>query len=95
MNEFSNNKTQNQFELKIGDETAFIEYYIQDKKIFFNHTEVPVTLRGKGVAAQLVEKSLEYSRKHEFTVVPSCSYVAHFVNNHPEWNDILSEGYQM
>ena len=84
-----------QFELKIGEETAFLEYFIQDKKIFFNHTEVPVPLRGKGIAAQLVEMSLEYSRKHGFIVVPSCSYVANFVNNHPEWNDVLSEGYQM
>jgi predicted GNAT family acetyltransferase len=94
-NEFSNNKMQNQFELKIDDETAILEYYIQDKKIFLNHTEVPVPLRGNGIAAKLVSMSLQYSRDNGLTVVPACSYVAHFIDNHPEWHDVLSEGYQM
>lgn len=94
-NEFSNNKSENQFELLIGDQIAFLEYYRDGKKIFLNHTEVPVELRGKGYAAKLVKKSLQYSREHKLIVVPSCSYVARFIDDNPEWNDVLSEGYQM
>lgn len=93
--EFRVNEKDNQFELTIGNELAFLEYYTDGKKIFLNHTEVPVDLRGKGIAAELVEKSLEYCRKHKLIVVPACSYVAHFIDNHPEWHDVLSEGYQM
>ena len=92
---FSVNEKDNQFELEIGDETAFLEYYTDGKKIFLNHTEVPVALRGNGIAAQLVEKSLQYCKAHKLIVVPACSYVAHYINNHPEWSVVLSEGYQM
>lgn len=94
-NEFSNNKQENQFELLIEDQVAFLEYYRDGKKIFLNHTEVPVDLRGRGHAAELVKKSLQYSREHKLIVVPSCSYVARFIDNNPEWHDVLSEGYQM
>ena len=93
---FTDNRSMNQFELKMEDgEIAFLEYYIDGKKIFLNHTEVPVPLRGKGLAAILVENSLEYCRKNNLIVVPACSYVAHFIDNNPEWHDVLSEGYQM
>ncbi len=93
--EFRINKDQNQFELALGDDMAFLEYYTDGKKIFLNHTEVPVDYRGHGVAAELVEKSLQYIREHKLVAVPSCSYVARFIDNHPEWHDVLSEGYQM
>lgn len=93
--EFRVNEKGNQFELLTGDELSFLEYYKDGKKIFLNHTEVPVDLRGHGVAARLVEKSLQYCRAHKFIVVPACSYVAHYIDNHPEWYDVLSEGYQM
>lgn len=92
---FKNNKEQNQFELDLGSDIAFLEYYTDGKKIFLNHTEVPVDYRGQGIAAQLVERTLKYSREHQLIVVPSCSYVARFIDDHPEWNDVLSEGYQM
>lgn len=95
-NIFKNNKIQNQFELETENgEIAFLEYYTDGKKIFLNHTEVPVPLRGKGLAAILVKKSLEYCRENNLIVVPACSYVAHFIDNNPEWHDVLSEGYQM
>jgi len=93
---FRVNEKDNQFELLTGDDNlSFLEYYKDGKKIFFNHTEVPVELRGHGVAARLVEKALQYCKTHKLIVVPACSYVAHYIDNHPEWYDILSEGYQM
>ena len=93
---FSVNKNMNQFELVVDeDNIAFLEYYTDGKKIFLNHTEVPFDLRGRGFAAKLVEKSLEYCRENNLIVVPACSYVAHFIDDNPQWNDVLSEGYQM
>lgn len=92
---FTNNKDENQFELHKDGHTAFLEYILQGEKIYLTHTEAPEALQGTGAAASLVKQALQYSREHGLTVVPSCSYVAKYIMKTGEWNDILSDGYQM
>lgn len=92
---FRINEVASQFEMEADSNLAFLEYYREGNKLFLNHTEVPHAMRGQGVAAHLVEDTLKYVRDNGLTIVPSCSYVAYFVNNHPEWASVLSEGYQM
>ena len=92
---FKVNEEGQQFELHVPGGIAFVEYYRQGEKIFLTHTETPIHLRGKGIAGRLIERTLKCIQDNGLTVVPLCSYVAHYINEHPEWNDILSEGYQM
>ncbi len=93
--EFKVNERENQFEVHSGGNVAFLEYIKKDDKIYLTHTEAPKELQGTGVAAELVQKALEYSKENSLTVVPSCSYVARYIDRHPEWRDVLSDGYQM
>lgn len=93
--EFKVNEAEKQFELHASGHTAFLEYHLEGEKIFMTHTEAPKELRGTGAASKLVQAALQYSRDNGLTVVPSCSYVADYINKNPEWNDILSDGYQM
>lgn len=93
--EFKVNDTLKQFELHAEGEVAYLEYFFEGNKIFLTHTESPQPIRGKGYAKELVKRSLEYAKRHNYIVVPACSYVADYVNNNPGWSDILSEGYQM
>jgi predicted GNAT family acetyltransferase len=92
---FKVNEEENQFELHTQGGVAFLEFIREGEKIYLTHTETPEALRGKGIAADLVKQSLQCAKDNGLTVVPSCSYVAHYVNNHTEWNTILSAGYQM
>jgi predicted GNAT family acetyltransferase len=92
---FKVNEQESQFELHSTGGIAFLEYYREGEKIYLTHTETPVALRGRGIAADLVKRTLQCAKDNGLTVVPSCSYVAHYVNEHPEWSEILSEGYQM
>jgi predicted GNAT family acetyltransferase len=94
-NIFKVNEEENQFELHTKEGTAFLEFIREGEKIFLTHTETPEALRGQGIAADLVKQSLQRAKDNGLTVVPSCSFVAKYVNNHPEWNDILSDGYRM
>jgi predicted GNAT family acetyltransferase len=94
-NIFKVNEDENQFELHTKDGTAFLEFIREGEKLFLTHTETPEALRGQGIAAELVKQSLQRAKDNGLTVVPSCSFVAKYVNNHPEWNDILSDGYRM
>ena len=89
------NEAEKQFEMKIESHTAFIEYTMKDDKIYLTHTEVPKELEGHGIGSVLVKKTLQHIKDHNLILVPSCSFVAAYVDKHPEWQSILSEGYQM
>ncbi len=93
--ELIHNESENQFELHIGEQIAFVEYYRDGNKIHLTHTEVPQSLQGHGVGSELTEKTFQYIRNNNLVLIPLCSFVAHYVNNHPQWHSILSEGYQM
>lgn len=93
--DFRINEQQKQFELEVKDHIAFLEYFIEGEKIFLTHTEAPKELRDTGAAAELVKRTLEYCKTNNFIVVPSCSYVAKYIDKNPQWRSILSDGYQM
>jgi len=92
---FRANEDESQFELHVEGQAATLEFFREGEKIYLTHTETPETLRGKGVAADLVKRTLQCCKDNGFIVVPQCSYVARYVDNNPEWRDILSDGYQM
>ncbi|WP_306353421.1 GNAT family N-acetyltransferase [Flavobacterium sp. '19STA2R22 D10 B1'] len=90
------NEAEHQFEMEVKGKLALIEYHVQDDhKIYLTHTEVPPELEGQGIGSALVEKVLEYIKKNNLVLVPLCSFVANYVNQHDQWHSILSEGYQM
>ena len=93
--QFHVNEADQQFEMNIGTGKALIEYSIADGKVHLTHTEVPEEAQGKGIAAELTKKSLEWIRAQKLQVMPLCSYAQHYLNNHPEFHDLLSDGYQI
>lgn len=89
------NQAQNQFEFELENGSAFVEYFTEGEKIYLTHTEVSESLRGNGIATQLIRQTLHYIKERHWTLVPQCAFVSDYVGQHPEWRSILSEGYQM
>ena len=52
------------------------------------HTLVPARMRGQGISAKLVAALIADARSENFTIIPSCSYVAAQFDRHPEWADL-------
>ena len=92
---FVHNEASKQFELHIDDQIAFVEYYTEGKKIFLTHTETPQSMQGKGIASELIRQTLQHIKKEHLVLVPLCAFVSHYIDSHPQWRSILSEGYQM
>ena len=78
------------FETHIEGRTAYLSYAFQGDRVIFDHTFVPQEFRGKGVAAVLVREALEEARRQHWRLVPSCSYVAAYIDRHPEFADLVS-----
>lgn len=78
------------FYVIIDDLESHLEYVkMNDVIMDLNHTYVPYQLRGKGIAAKLVEAVLEYARLNGIKIIPSCSYVEAYLQRHPEYEDLL------
>jgi predicted GNAT family acetyltransferase len=80
------------FELTVGDALAVLDYTeIDSTTLDFTHTFVPHALRGRGIASRLVRFGLEYALDHHLKVVPSCPFVATYLESHPRYRAVLGE----
>lgn len=54
-----------------------------------NHTFVDASLRGQGVAGQLLRAAADTLRREGRKARPTCSYAVHWFETHPEEQDLL------
>ncbi len=73
-----------------GRVVGVADYRVRDGAVVFPHTEVDPALRGQGLAAQLVRHALDDVRSTGRRVVPSCWYVARFIDDNPEYADLVA-----
>lgn len=91
--ELIDNSPEDRYEFRIGEEIAKIEYIkTKNNEIYLTHTEVPVSLEGRGIGSQLIEKTLQNIELQELRLVPLCPFVAGYIQKHPDWRRIVMRG---
>jgi uncharacterized protein len=89
--EVRNNVDFSRYELLIDERVVgWADYAVAGTRVHFPHTEIDPPLRGQGLAAVLVKAALDDVRAAGRTVVPQCWYVADFIDEHPEYRDLLA-----
>jgi predicted GNAT family acetyltransferase len=79
------------YELVVGDEVVAVADYRDDgRAVVMHHTYTDPRHRGNGYAARLVEGALDDLRARGRTIVPSCWFVAEFVDAHPDYRDLVA-----
>jgi uncharacterized protein len=73
-----------------GTVVGFAEYSVDGDRVTMPHTVIDGSFRGKGLAAQLVRHALDDVRARGLSVVPACSYVRQFIDDNPEYADLVS-----
>jgi predicted GNAT family acetyltransferase len=68
---------------------ALCSYRREAGVLVLPHTLVPPALEGRGIAAALVKEALAWARQEGLRVRPTCSYVAAYMQRHPETQDLL------
>ncbi len=75
---------QHKFFIEFPEGEAVLHYkQIDEKTVDYYSTYVPPALRGKNVAATLVQAGLDYAKQQGYEVIPSCSYVKLYMDKHP------------
>jgi len=85
------NPVKNRYELEVGGSVAFIDYHRAGRVVTLTHAEVPQSLRGGGIGAELVRGALELARAQGDRIVPRCSFVVAYLRRHPEFDDLRAD----
>ncbi|MEM6261222.1 MAG: GNAT family N-acetyltransferase [Bacteroidota bacterium] len=89
------NTEKKRFEIELDGKFAFTEYTTTPKgMIVYTHTEVPQEMEGKGIGSTLAKHVLDYARQEKMTVLPLCPFVAGYIRRHPEYADLVLEGFK-
>ena len=67
-----------------GDEAVLAYTRVGPKLIDVQHTYVPESARGHGLAEALAQAAFDYARERGYRVVPTCPFVRTWLAHHPE-----------
>lgn len=74
---------------KEGDIVSQLTYSMQENNVMtLDHTETEPDYTGQGMAAALVEHSVQYARENEIKIDPLCKYAAKQFDKHKEYQEI-------
>jgi uncharacterized protein len=65
--------------------------HINPNLISADHTFVPDSFRGKGVARALAQRLVDDARAQGVKIIPLCPYVNAERRKHPDWSDVFQE----
>jgi uncharacterized protein len=85
------NAAAHRFEMIVDRHAAVATYSIEGDTITFIHTVVPESLRGRGIARELVEFALAAARERGLKVVPQCEVFFAYMRKHAETHDLLAD----
>jgi uncharacterized protein len=88
--EVRDNPALSRFELDVNGVTAVANYQLQGGVMTLTHTEVPPQARHGGIASQLIAGALQAARARGLKIVPRCSFVKAYVDQHPQVRDLLA-----
>jgi predicted GNAT family acetyltransferase len=77
------------FVLRMDGQEAELVYERRGDVLDNTHTYTPPALRGRELAARLTEAAFAFARDNGLRVVPTCSFVALWVERHPEAQDLV------
>lgn len=85
-------RTDTSFELLVdGDVAALADYRDDGAVVTLPHVETTPAFRKQGLAGELVGGVLDQLREQGRRVRPSCPFAASFVEDHPEYADLLAD----
>ena len=84
----TDNPAHHRYELPLDGHTAYASYRRDGNVLLVYHTEVPREFEGRGIGSTLVKGMLNLARAQDLKVKPLCSFVAAYMQRHPEFSDI-------
>ncbi|MDQ2750046.1 MAG: N-acetyltransferase [Actinomycetota bacterium] len=72
-----------------GELAGFTMFTLDGDVAIMPHTKILPEYRQHGLASALIGDALDDLRERQVTVVPRCPFVRKFIDEHPEYQDIV------
>lgn len=89
--EIVHNEEKSRFETVVDGLLCIVDYRKHGNVLWVTHTEAPLPLEGRGIAAALTKTLLDYIRNRGLKVYPICPYTKIYIQRHPEYEDLIVE----
>ncbi|MDW5290034.1 GNAT family N-acetyltransferase [Formosa sp. PL04] len=90
--EVTDNDFLRQFEYKIDNDLAIIEYSLQERKIFLTKLIVSEEHDNETFRDEFITLVLKNIQERNLSVMPTCPTIAKFVRKHREYKSMLPIG---
>lgn len=85
------NPLEQRYELWQGEKLAgLIQYRLRGDVVSMVHTEIDEQLQSDGLGTRLVADALADTQARGRTVKPYCPFVAAYIREHPEYEDLVA-----
>lgn len=85
------NEEKSRFETVVEGLLSLVDYRKREDVFLVTHTEVPLRLEGRGIAAAMTKVLLNYIRDNGYKVHPICPYTKIYIQRHPEYESIVAQ----
>ena len=90
--ELNDNEFLRQFELKVNDDLAKIEYSLQERKIFLTKLVVPEEVNNDDFIEDFIRVVMENIQDRNISVVPTSPPIAKFIRKNRRYKSMLPVG---
>ena len=85
------NAAEERYEAQIdGAVAGRANYQLEPGRVVFLHTEVDPAYEGRGIGSALAKDALDDVRSKGLRVVARCPFIARYIREHPEYQDLLA-----
>lgn len=81
-----------QFELKVDDQLAKIEYSLQERKIFLTKLIIPESIYSEDFQNEFIIVVLKQIEERNLSVVPTSPEIAKFIRKNRQYKSMLPVG---
>jgi predicted GNAT family acetyltransferase len=90
--EVFDNAEEHRYEIESdGQLVGVAEYASTTERVILTHTEVGAPFAGTGLGSRLTKAALDDVRRQNKGVTPMCSFVAAYIDRHPEYTDLVAQ----
>ena len=90
--ELVDNEFLRQFELRVNDDLAKIEYSLQERKIFLTKLVIPESVETEAFTEGFLTVVMETIQERNISVVPTSPPIAKFIRNNRRYKSMLPVG---
>lgn len=84
-----------QYEVKVGEDLAKIEYALQDRKIFLTKLVIPLSNKNDDFEETFIKEVFEIIKEKNIRIMPTAPQIRKFIKKHKEFKELLPIGIRL